>query len=266
MHRVFTIDASTIAMNSKCGLNAVMLGSISDLCPEISPETLRKTLDHYFSGLSAEVRKNNLQGFEKAKKHLRSEIFREQQAQQDSQISALPEMGWLNAPLGGVIVNPGNSVLKDFSASRKGVAPQFTKEICFNCGFCDMVCPDFCFVWELDPNGKKAPELKGIDYQYCKGCQKCVSVCPVEALKPVLESQIGPDERKHKLFPEADSQLVEERWRKLDWTTYVENLSQEGRMTSPETELLNAKTYLRPDFPEEIQKIIQEKAKKEPAQ
>ena len=29
--------------------------------------------------------------------------------------------------------------------------------------------------------------LKGIDYQYCKGCLKCVEACPFDALKTIAE-------------------------------------------------------------------------------
>jgi pyruvate ferredoxin oxidoreductase gamma subunit len=263
LRKVYTFNATSIAMNSKCGLNAVMLGAVSSICPEVSRKVLQDTLDRYFSSLSSEIRANNIHGFKNAQKKIKSELFNVKQAHQKSQNAALPEMGWLNAPLGGVIVNPGNSVLKDHSASRKGIAPQFTKELCFNCGFCDMVCPDFCFVWKIDPNGEQAPDLQGIDYQYCKGCQKCISVCPVEALKPVLESEISVNERALKLFPEADSHLVEDHWRKMDWSTYVEHLSKDGQMMSIQTELLDPKSYLRPDFPDEIKKIVEEKAKKE---
>jgi pyruvate ferredoxin oxidoreductase gamma subunit len=33
--------------------------------------------------------------------------------------------------------------------------------------------------------------LKGIDYQYCKGCLKCVTACPVEALSGEREYNDG---------------------------------------------------------------------------
>jgi pyruvate ferredoxin oxidoreductase gamma subunit len=32
--------------------------------------------------------------------------------------------------------------------------------------------------------------LSGIDYQYCKGCLKCVQACPVDALTTMRE-EIG---------------------------------------------------------------------------
>ncbi|OTA40150.1 MAG: hypothetical protein A6D92_22730 [Symbiobacterium thermophilum] len=52
-----------------------------------------------------------------------------------------------------------------------------------------MVCPDYCFVWEqgVDKRGRPAMVLKGINYQYCKGCLKCVEACPVDALREMRE-------------------------------------------------------------------------------
>jgi pyruvate ferredoxin oxidoreductase gamma subunit len=31
--------------------------------------------------------------------------------------------------------------------------------------------------------------LQGIDYQYCKGCLKCVQACPTDALVGALEEE-----------------------------------------------------------------------------
>ncbi len=47
-----------------------------------------------------------------------------------------------------------------------------------------MTCPDYVFVWEkgIDKRGQPAMVLKGPNLQYCKGCLKCVEICPVEAL------------------------------------------------------------------------------------
>ena len=33
--------------------------------------------------------------------------------------------------------------------------------------------------------------LKGIDYQYCKGCLKCVHACPTDALSSETETNDG---------------------------------------------------------------------------
>lgn len=208
MGRVICIDATKLALKNDCGLNAVMLGAISAFCPEVDKKILQETLEKFFARLPEKVRKNNSQGFHSGYDKINYTEFRRSQASQQHNTVGLPEIGWGNAPIGGVITNPGNSILKNHSASRKGVAPRFTKDICFNCGYCDMVCPDFCFVWKKDPNGQKPPELQGIDYQYCKGCQKCINVCPVQALTLVSESELSPAEMQCRLFPEVDLKKI----------------------------------------------------------
>jgi pyruvate ferredoxin oxidoreductase gamma subunit len=68
--------------------------------------------------------------------------------------------------------------------------PHFHEDKCIHCAACDTACPDFCFVWDELPDKKGRPQmfLQGIDYQYCKGCLKCVVACPTEALSDERET------------------------------------------------------------------------------
>lgn len=195
-----TIDATTLALKYGCGLNAIMLGAMTGFCPEVKSDLLLENFLKFFSHLPKDLQKKNAEGFSAGVKKTKEYIFDDSQANVPPVQAVLPKLGWENAPLGGVIVNPGNTVLKDNSASRKGLAPRFIKDICFNCGYCDMVCPDFCFVWDVNPTLNPAPSLRGIDYQYCKGCQKCVQACPVQALVTVAEAELSDEEKALHLF------------------------------------------------------------------
>ena len=148
---VALLDAEKISLKFKCGINAVMLGAVAEFLPEIQKNNLQKYLDLFFQKLPPDKKKANLQGFETGSEQIELFLLKDLQKQQDVNLNQKPDWGWMNAPLGGVILEPGNSYLKDNSASRKGSAPVLNRDICFNCGFCDMVCPDFCFVWDLDP-------------------------------------------------------------------------------------------------------------------
>lgn len=184
-------------------LNAAMLGACVPVLPEVSKDVLEQYFLRFFSRMSEIEKSKNRTVFRDAIGVADPRIPKSIQlkgARPESLASVLPRLGYANAPIGGLIVNPGNSVLKDLSASRKGTVPRLDRDLCFHCGFCDMVCPDYCFSWETAPDG--SAKLKGIDYQYCKGCQKCVVACPVDALKVVPESEIPESDRQVHLFPE----------------------------------------------------------------
>lgn len=244
--RVGTVDATHLARKHVCGLNAAMLGACCEFIAELDPEILQTTLERFFS--RSPLRVQNLEGFVAGREKLKLGEYSTGQSKLTLDHSHLPRLGYLNAPIGGLVVNPGNTVLKDNSASRRGIAPRFIKDLCFNCGYCDQVCPDFCFVWKKSEDSKTPYELTGIDYQYCKGCQKCVVACPVEALVPVAESEIPESERQARLFPEASAALVEERWRKVDWPRFIEELNPDARMLTLQTELLDPNSYIRPNL------------------
>lgn len=196
--RLVTLDATLGAMKNQCGLNAVMMGAVSGYLPEVGGPELEKSLENFFKKAGTQVQKNNRDGFlwglKMSKEHsFEKEILVEKNINQQNII-----LGWANAPVGGIIVNPGNMIQKNHSGSRKGLAPRFLKDICFNCGYCDMVCPDYCFVWKKNSQGQNI--LQGLDYQYCKACQKCIEVCPVNALVLSEESEIPASEKNESLL------------------------------------------------------------------
>lgn len=264
--QIATLDASQIANDTKSGLNSVILGAMSNLVSEIDAEKIEYYFTKFFAHLSEAAIHSNLKAFKEGLESVKFKNFSKEQAVIKREATEiLPDMGWANSPLGGVIINPGNTVLKDHSASRKGVAPQLLKEICFNCGFCDMVCPDYCFVWKTQTNekGEKVATLQGIDYQYCKGCQKCITVCPVEALRPIKEEELTAEDLSFHLFPEQTHAQIQKKWKEKSWAHYIENLSENERMSTIQTELLDSHSYLRPDFKdEEIDTLLTEEMKK----
>lgn len=189
------LDATKIARQTKSGLNTVMLGAMIPFLPELDALKLESVVESYFTKISSQERSNNMAGFKSGHHEVRVKAALPNQDRLIPHTLQMVKMGYENAPFGGVILNPGNSMLKDHEASRKGFAPKFDPEICCHCGYCDLVCPDYCFVWKKNPLIKQGAELLGIDYQYCKGCQKCIQVCPVDALKLSPESEIKNSEK-----------------------------------------------------------------------
>jgi len=183
---IAVIDAIGISLEEKNRVNMAMLGALFRLCefldPEVMKGVIRKSLEKKYPQAVAPA----LRTFERGYNEVQFQTYAlpEGETMPDFVRFDTPVLGYETQPLGGVITNPGNSILKDLSISRAGMMPHFHEDKCIHCASCDNVCPDFCFVWDEQPDKKGRPQmfLQGIDYQYCKGCLKCVQACPTEAL------------------------------------------------------------------------------------
>ena len=62
-------------------------------------------------------------------------------------------------------------------------------EKCINCAHCDSTCPDMVFQFEKGIyKDREMMVNKGLDYYHCKGCLRCVDVCPTGALVKGVEA------------------------------------------------------------------------------
>lgn len=87
--------------------------------------------------------------------------------------------GWKELPLRGLIVEPGNSVEYNTGTWRT-FKPEVDKSKCINCLQCWIYCPDISIK-------VKDEKMDGFDYDHCKGCGICASICPVKCIKMVQE-------------------------------------------------------------------------------
>lgn len=192
--RALLVDAMTIAVEEKTRINTAILGAVAKACAAIDTKALAATLEEHFGRRSPTLAQTNVKtfwrGYQEAEERT---ITGSHAAPPPDGATAAPRWGYLTAPLGGAIVDPGNSVLNDLSASRQGFAPKLNRERCTHCGVCDLVCPDYCLVWEAQDTSnavtpgaveweRQSARLLGIDYQFCKGCLRCVESCPSGAL------------------------------------------------------------------------------------
>ena len=53
-----------------------------------------------------------------------------------------------------------------------------------------MTCPDMVFQFQKgEYQGREMMVNMGLDYYHCKGCMRCVSICPTNALVAAKESE-----------------------------------------------------------------------------
>ena len=193
------LDALGIAVEEKTRVNTAMLGAVVRVCPFIEPDAVRETIRATFGRRHPEVVDANIRTFDRGFRELRRTRFKAAgpvEARPPSRQA--PSFGYLEAPIGGVILEPANSIAKDLSTSRVGFVPELLLDKCVHCGLCDIVCPDLCMVWDESADGVR---LLGIDYQYCKGCLKCTEVCPTGALVELREEEGYADSHRVPLYP-----------------------------------------------------------------
>ena len=191
---VCCIDALSLALESKSRVNMVMLGAAVRAAGFIPLEPVKDLISDNLGKKYPHALESNLKGLELGYRSVKIHSFTpDNKYEYVSYRETRGKWGYANAPIGGNNPHFGNSVSNDLSASREGYLPLFFPEKCIHCGLCDSTCPDMVFQFTPgEYRGKTAMLNRGLDYHHCKGCLRCVNVCPTEALVAGKE-----DEHKH---------------------------------------------------------------------
>ncbi len=190
--RAVRVDAAGIAAKEKCGMDAVLLGALSGALPFVDAEAVLDAFCKDDAGRN---------GFRRGMNETQT-LADVGQAEGDLSLSLGRGAGRRSMP-GGILPQPGSTIWNDASAARTGFLPAFNRERCIHCALCDMVCPDFCLVWEKgEEGGRFERELTGIDYRYCKGCLRCVEACPASAMLKKAETAAFAEQRRVPMFPD----------------------------------------------------------------
>ncbi len=193
----YGLEAQKIAMETHSRINVVMLGAALKLMginntaagEQICKDTLGKKYPDALRGNLEGMRR----GYEELRKLEKTDNHRPNGTDKTS--AKHSEWGYANAPIGGINPRLGSTVVSDLSPSRQGYIPIFIKERCINCGLCHSTCPDMVFQFQKgEYNGREMMVNQGLDYYHCKGCLRCVDVCPVNALVRGVESE-HPDKK-----------------------------------------------------------------------
>ena len=202
-HGVYFVDAQKIAIETKSRVNVVMFGAMAKVMGFVELEALNAICEASLGKKYPAALSGNLEGikrgFEEVKKAAdqyldgKSRQVERKAGREAETVEGtldVPVWGYETAPIGGVNPNYGNSVVNDLSPSRQGYFPIFIPEKCINCGLCDTTCPDMVFQFQKGEfKGREMMINKGLDYYHCKGCLRCVDVCPVQALVSGVEAE-----------------------------------------------------------------------------
>ncbi len=190
---IFCVDAMKIAVEENTRVNTALLGAICKASGFIDPDVVKEFIKSNLGKKYAFLIEPNLKTFDRGYKEGESKYFKP-----DGKYPLIPfsregqKIGYANQTMGGLITNVGNSIYKDLSASRSGWIPVLDLSVCTSCGECDITCPDYVMVWETekDKKGRDKRMLIKYNYQYCKGCLRCVEICKFDALAAVKEYEI----------------------------------------------------------------------------
>lgn len=188
---VCCVDALELARQSKSRVNMIILGAVAKASQFMPLEAVKSLVSDTLGEKYPAMIENNLIGLEQGYNNLHSRTFSD-----DGRYEALPyqsirsQWGYSNAPIGGINPCFGSTVSNDLSPSREGYIPLFLPEKCIHCGLCDSTCPDMVF--QFIPGkyrGRQCMLNRGLDYHHCKGCLRCVDVCPTGALVTGKENE-----------------------------------------------------------------------------
>lgn len=217
---IFCVSAQKIAMETHSRINVVMLGAMAKVMEFVSLEDVSKICEDALGGKYPDALASNLEGIKRGYKEVyKIKLNKTEKKKEVPKNEEEPEWGYKTAPIGGINTRFGNSVINDLSPSRQGYIPIFIQDRCINCGLCDTTCPDMVFQFEKgEYKGREMMVNKGLDYYHCKGCLRCVSVCPTNALVQGLEAE---HQDKEWFVPNKDLLRIPDYYEKSGTDGYI---------------------------------------------
>lgn len=84
------------------------------------------------------------------------------------------------------------------------IKPVWNSEICIDCQNCWIYCPDSSII-------SRDKEMKGVDYEHCKGCGVCVEVCPTNPKSLLMFQEHTKNEDALTQWPEKKKKDAKEK-------------------------------------------------------
>jgi len=183
--RIVCIDATKIAHDTHSRIN---IPHLAVLCQALSfPEEQIKT---QIARQWPQAAESNLAAFSGALSCAVTKTFEpDGRFGSTSPMVSRGPIGWRNMLNGGTIdALTHTTVGRDNRIASRGRVPHFNPEACNSCGLCLTVCSD--------PGGLlwREGRMTGIDTAFCKGCMRCIEICPTTKKGHALTLPAGTGE------------------------------------------------------------------------
>ena len=165
---IVCVDATRIAFDCRSRLNMPLLAALSHALG-FPDDRIKSLIEKQWP----RVAEANVAAFDRALSQAVSSTFGEDGYELLPPQTTRGPVGWRNMPNGGTIDALTHSTAgRDNRLAGRGKVPEFNRQACTSCGICLTVCSD--------PGGLlwRDGRMEGIDQRFCKGCMRCVEVCP----------------------------------------------------------------------------------------
>jgi pyruvate ferredoxin oxidoreductase gamma subunit len=166
--KIVCVDATRIAFETRSRLNMPLLAALTRELG-FPDEAIRDRIVHQWP----RVAEANLAACGRALEAMVTARFEVNSYPLMPAMLSRGPIGWRNMLNGGTIDALTHTTAgRDNRLAGRGKVPEFHPESCTSCGICLTVCSD--------PGGLlwKEGRMVGVDDRFCKGCMRCVEVCP----------------------------------------------------------------------------------------
>ena len=166
--KVVCLDATRIAFDTRSRLNMPLMATLAHELGFPDEEIKAVIAKQWPKAATA-----NLAAFERAVGGAMTATFERDVYPLTPPMVARGQLGWRNMLNGGTVDALTHTTAgRDNRLAAQGRVPQFDAALCNSCSICFTVCSD--------PGGLlwKDGHMVGIDDRFCKGCMRCVEVCP----------------------------------------------------------------------------------------
>lgn len=223
---IYFLDGISIAMQTKSRMNMIMLGAMFKALENeeiLQGQNLmdvgRRMVEEIIGKKYPDLLEVNFKGLMAGYALVEKVTMGKKNVPEPGEQREKLVWGYENAPIGGVNPLAGSMASNDLSPSRSGYMPLFDESKCIHCGLCDSTCPDMVFQFKKgEYRGKERMMNRGLDYHYCKGCLRCVDVCPTNALVAGKEAEHPNPEW---FTPDKDLVATNIRWTEKGADAYI---------------------------------------------